>query len=77
MLGVNRTPCSAPCGCSVRRASWSSAVDEVSRSPVHPNEAPSSHGARELVSFARQQGYRLDELVKIIEDVGLKRFSSA
>jgi GntR family transcriptional regulator len=25
--------------------------------------------ARELVDFARQQGYRLDELVKIIEDV--------
>jgi DNA-binding transcriptional regulator YhcF (GntR family) len=26
--------------------------------------------ARELVDFARVQGYRLDELVKIIEDVG-------
>ena len=26
--------------------------------------------ARELVDFARLQGYRLDELVKIIEDVG-------
>jgi GntR family transcriptional regulator len=26
--------------------------------------------ARELVFFARQQGYRLDELVEIIEDVG-------
>jgi anti-sigma factor RsiW len=26
--------------------------------------------ARELVDFARSQGYRLDELVKIIEDVG-------
>jgi GntR family transcriptional regulator len=26
--------------------------------------------ARELVDFARQHGYRLDELVKIIEDVG-------
>jgi len=26
--------------------------------------------ARELVDFARQQGYRLDELVQIIEDVG-------
>ena len=26
--------------------------------------------ARELVEFARQQGYRLDELVEIIEDVG-------
>jgi GntR family transcriptional regulator len=26
--------------------------------------------ARELVTFARQQGYRLDELVEIIEDVG-------
>jgi DNA-binding transcriptional regulator YhcF (GntR family) len=26
--------------------------------------------ARELVVFARQHGYRLDELVKIIEDVG-------
>ena len=26
--------------------------------------------ARELVAFARQQGYRLDELVEIIEDVG-------
>lgn len=26
--------------------------------------------AKELVSFARQQGYRLDELVKIIENVG-------
>ena len=26
--------------------------------------------AKELVDFARQQGYRLDELVKIIEDVG-------
>ena len=26
--------------------------------------------ARELVRFARRQGYRLDELVEIIEDVG-------
>ena len=26
--------------------------------------------ARELVEFARHQGYRLDELVEIIEDVG-------
>jgi GntR family transcriptional regulator len=26
--------------------------------------------AKELVEFARQQGYRLDELVEIIEDVG-------
>jgi GntR family transcriptional regulator len=26
--------------------------------------------AMELVHFARQQGYRLDELVRIIEDVG-------
>jgi GntR family transcriptional regulator len=26
--------------------------------------------ARELVEFARHHGYRLDELVKIIEDVG-------
>ena len=26
--------------------------------------------AKELVHFARHQGYRLDELVKIIEDVG-------
>ena len=26
--------------------------------------------ARELVRFARQHGYRLDELIKIIEDVG-------
>jgi GntR family transcriptional regulator len=26
--------------------------------------------ARELVDFARHQGYRLDELLKIIEDVG-------
>src|SRR5262245_38161595 len=26
--------------------------------------------ARELVDFARQHGYRLDELVKIIEDIG-------
>src|SRR6187401_1610327 len=26
--------------------------------------------ARELVDFARSQGYRVDELVKIIEDVG-------
>jgi GntR family transcriptional regulator len=26
--------------------------------------------AKELVAFARRQGYRLDELVEIIEDVG-------
>jgi GntR family transcriptional regulator len=26
--------------------------------------------AKELVSFAREQGYRVDELVRIIEDVG-------
>ena len=26
--------------------------------------------AKELVEFARSQGYRLDELVEIIEDVG-------
>jgi GntR family transcriptional regulator len=26
--------------------------------------------ARELVDFARRQGYRIDELVEIIEDVG-------
>jgi GntR family transcriptional regulator len=26
--------------------------------------------AKELVAFARGQGYRLDELVEIIEDVG-------
>ena len=27
--------------------------------------------AKELVDFARSQGYRLDELVEIIEDVGV------
>ena len=27
-------------------------------------------GTSELVDFARSQGYRLDELVAIIEDVG-------
>jgi GntR family transcriptional regulator len=26
--------------------------------------------ARELVSFARQQGYRRDELIRLIEDLG-------
>jgi GntR family transcriptional regulator len=26
--------------------------------------------AKELIDFARQQGYRLDELIEIIEDVG-------
>ncbi len=26
--------------------------------------------AKELVDFARKQGYRLDELLEIIEDVG-------
>jgi GntR family transcriptional regulator len=26
--------------------------------------------AKQLVEFARRQGYRLDELVEIIEDVG-------
>jgi hypothetical protein len=26
--------------------------------------------AKELVAFARSQGYRLDELVEIIEEVG-------
>lgn len=26
--------------------------------------------ARELVSFARQQGYRRDELIRLIEDIG-------
>jgi GntR family transcriptional regulator len=26
--------------------------------------------ARELVSFARQQGYRRDELIQLIEDIG-------
>jgi hypothetical protein len=26
--------------------------------------------AKELVEFARRQGYRLDEFVEIIEDVG-------
>ena len=26
--------------------------------------------AKELVDFARHQGYRLDELLKIIEDLG-------
>jgi GntR family transcriptional regulator len=26
--------------------------------------------AKELVSFAREQGYRLDELVRLIEDLG-------
>ena len=29
--------------------------------------------ARELVSFARQQGYRRDELIQLIEDLGLDR----
>jgi hypothetical protein len=28
------------------------------------------HRAKELIDFARRHGYRLDELVKIIEDVG-------
>ena len=32
--------------------------------------------AKELVHFARGQGYRLDELVKIIEDVGLRRLGA-
>src|SRR2546425_2417344 len=26
--------------------------------------------ARELIHFAREQGYRLDELIRIIEDIG-------
>jgi GntR family transcriptional regulator len=34
-----------------------------------PQRAALVTQARELVSFARQQGYRLDELVKLIESV--------
>lgn len=34
-----------------------------------PQRAALVTQARELVSFARQQGYRLDELVKLIEGV--------
>jgi hypothetical protein len=32
--------------------------------------------AKELVDFARRQGYRLDELVEIIEDVGQRRLGA-
>src|SRR3954465_3386726 len=35
-----------------------------------PQQGAVVEQARQLVSFARQQGYRLDELVKIIENVG-------
>jgi GntR family transcriptional regulator len=35
-----------------------------------PEQGAVIQRARELVDFARQHGYRLDELVKIIKDVG-------
>jgi GntR family transcriptional regulator len=35
-----------------------------------PEQGAVIQRARDLVDFARQHGYRLDELVKIIEDVG-------
>ena len=42
---------------------------EASRLQGHPNAAPSSSEPEKLVDFARQQGYRVDELIEIIEDV--------
>ena len=35
-----------------------------------PERGAVVHRAKELVTFARKQGYRLDELLEIIEDVG-------
>jgi GntR family transcriptional regulator len=35
-----------------------------------PEEGAVIKQARELVQFARQQGYRLDELIKVIQTVG-------
>jgi GntR family transcriptional regulator len=35
-----------------------------------PERGAVVQGAKELVDFARSQGYRVDELVTIIEDVG-------
>jgi len=35
-----------------------------------PNAAPLSNEPRSSSNFARSQGYRLDELVAVIEDVG-------
>ena len=69
VLGVNtNTVLRALATCATRGCS-SSGADAASRSPVRPNAEPSSSGHEKLVDFARRQGYRTDELVRIIEDI--------
>lgn len=48
----------------------SSGVGVASRVAGTPERGAVVQRARELVDFARSQGYRLDELVEIIEDIG-------
>ena len=63
------TPCCARCGCCATKGSLSSAAAAASRSPGRPSAARSSNGRRTR-PLRREQGYRVDELVEIIEDVG-------
>jgi GntR family transcriptional regulator len=42
----------------------------VARTPGTPERGAVVQQAKELVDFSRRHGYRLDELVKIIEEVG-------
>ena len=65
------TPCSARGGCSATKACWSSERGRgVSVPAAHPERGAVIERAPALAEYARHHGYRLDELIEIIEDVG-------
>ena len=70
VLGVNTNTVLRSLRLLRTRGCSSSGAVEASRLRGRPSAEPSSSERRELVEFARQQGYRVDELVEIIEDVG-------
>ena len=55
--------------CATRDCSRSVA-DVASRLQAHRKRGAVVQRAKELLDFARHHGYRLDELIEIIEDVG-------
>jgi GntR family transcriptional regulator len=71
ILGVNKnTVLRAPCKSFGTKGFSSSVAVEALRSRGLLSVVPSVQRARELVEFARRQGYGLDDLHELIDTVG-------
>src|SRR5579862_1040700 len=64
------TPSFVPYASSATKACSSSAAAAASPSPAPPERGVVVERARELLRFARRHGYKPDELIRIIQQLG-------